>query len=240
MKELNINRDTPQPSDEELLKHQNFDEILKKSGSNAVNFDSNSVSKNWWYLSIGSFVVLGVVVSTLVYIKNTKYETKSQYLFVNQEIESVSKLPEVNIDFLNNISSNNNQYDLPKKNSKTGLVIEPKKDLEKPIELIEYLYPKEASTLTFQLEASFGLKAQYQNFEEFSIYDNLAFQPIGDYQSGWLKASWSKVELVKKSGNYFLMLSKNGVSLPCQVIPVFESEDYVKALEVYTNATTKQ
>ncbi len=238
MKELNINRDTPQPSDEELLKHQNFDEVLQKSGVNQIDYTSKLVSKKWWYFGVFSFVVLGVVVLTINSYTMITNENKKLYNSDNQGITTVEKI-ENNI-----IAIKNNKLTVEDKSktiSDTQIVLEEKQHniVKEPDTDVEYYYPKEASTLTFKLEESFGLKEQYQHFEEFSIYDNLAFQPIGDYQSGWLKASWNKVELVKKEGNYFLMLSKNGVSLPCQVVPVFESEDYVKALENYSNAKKK-
>ena len=62
MKDLKINRDIKQPSDEELLKHQNFDEVLKKAGQNVTGNGTSSVSKSWWYFTLGFFVVLGIVV----------------------------------------------------------------------------------------------------------------------------------------------------------------------------------
>lgn len=236
MKDLNINRDTDQPSDEALLKHQNFDEILEKANVKNMPNTANLVSKKWWYFSVGSFVVVGVVVLAMYSMTNTSIDIEKSYITENQPIELIEKIEASVLVFQNNISTSKIIQETNVGEENIDKVITDKKEEKPPLKTLAYYYPKEVSTLTFKLDEAFGLKDQYQEFEEFSIYDNLAFQPIGDYQSGWLKASWTKVVLVKKSDNYFLMLSKNGGTFPCQVVPVFESEDYVKALDDYANA----
>lgn len=234
MKELNINRDTNQPTDEALLKHQNFEEVVQKANIKSANTTGNLVTKKWWYISVAGFVVLGVFVLTINSVVTITNQSKKTYIADSQSISLIEKFEENVIA----IQNNNSTIEMPAKTiiekQENSITDKETKEPELTIKPIEYYYPKEASTLTFKLDEAFGLKNQYQQFEEFAIYDNLAFQPIGDYQSGWLKASWTKVELVKKSGNYFLMLSKNGGTFPCQVVPVFESEEYIKALEVYT------
>ncbi len=233
MKELNINRDVPQPSDDDLLKHQNFEEVLKKASHTTTVETGNLVSKKWWYFGVGLFVVAGVFVSTIIATTFSTKNYKKNYTTVNQDIVEVNKLQEVDLSILNNILTIENNTEIQKESDKNEFEQEEIEGTVPIKKVVQIYYPKEASTLTFKLEESFGLKSQYQKFEEFSIYSNLSFQPIGDYQSGWLKASWSEVQLVKKSDNYFLMLSKNGITIPCQVVPVFESEDYVNALDIY-------
>jgi hypothetical protein len=232
MKDLKINRDMDQPSDEDLLKYQNFDEVLKKANQDTSSNSTKTVSKSWWYFTVGLFIVFGVVVLVINSYVTITNETKKTYVVDSQESALIEKQELPNFNVLNNDASSENSTEVAVTSLDNDTQEKPKKPINDPVS-INYFYPKEASTLTFNLDEKFGLRSQYQDFEEFSIYDNLAFQPIGNYQQGWLKASWTAVELVKKEGNYFLMLTKNGTTLPCQVVPVFESDDLVQALETY-------
>ena len=244
MKKLDINRDKVQPSDEDLLRHQNFDDVLKKANLKSGANTGLKTAKRWWFFVGSGLLVLGVVVAVINVNTNTTKGVKNLYSSDNQLDYVVQKMEIQDLAVLNNISETeigNNIEALPlSKDLKTippvAKVIGSDSEVSKPI---KYYYPKEASTLTFSLEKSFKLRDQYKQMPEFSIYENLSFQPIGEYQKGWLKANWSEVELIKKGTSYFLLLKKNGTTFVCEVVPVFESEDFVKALDVYASALVK-
>ena len=235
MKKLDINRDKVQPSDEDLLLHQNFEDVLKKANLKEGANAGIKTSKSWWFLAGGLLLVLGIIFAVLNVSTNITNSDESLYVSGGQDDYKIEKenirkekLLSYIMVFNDDSVSTVEKIEMPRLDIlKEDILIE---------EPIDYYYPKEASTLTFTLEESFGLKSQYKKMPEFAIYDNLVFQPIGEYQKGWLKANWSEVELIKKGESYFLLLKKNGTTFVCEVVPVFEYEDFVTELDVYANA----
>ncbi|MCB9188584.1 MAG: hypothetical protein H6599_04805 [Flavobacteriales bacterium] len=230
MKKLQIHRDTQEPSMESMQNHMNFDEILKRASVES-NTPIKGNGKGW---IIGG-TIAGVVIVTAIIYSSQISRSESTYQNIPMEHKSIEKIafiePVVEETIVITPVSVSNPSVLTTQETKP--ISDPSDPPIQP-QKIEYFYPVVVSSIAFPFDEGFGLKEQWQQFPELSIYDNLAFQPIDKLQSSLLKVSWEKVKFNKDpNGQYYLTLIKGDQAVHCAVAPVFEKEDFVHALEVY-------
>lgn len=228
MKKLDLHRDPKEPSLEEIKSHMNFEQVLKGSGVKKTT-TSSGMSKYWWLGGAGAVII----VSAIWLFQNTpgpsaNYTSSAPPAPV--AIEKMTLTDPVEEIVLPTVSMETESATAKMANKEEQE--EPK--TSKSIDKIAYLEPKLVSSIPFVFEEDFQLRAQYQQFQELSIYDHLSFQPIDKAQQSMLKLTWDSVHFDKdKNGQYFLILFKMEQGVICPVNPVFEKDNYIDALNAY-------
>lgn len=228
MKKLEIHRDTQEPSLESMQQHMNFEEVLNRATASSAT-PTKGISKGW---IIAGVAVGAIVVGSIFYISNdqTSAITYQSEAMEHTSIQKITHIEPIVEEVTVQISVT------PTSPNAVTAPIPPDGHDNTPIvpDKIYYFYPVVVSSIAFPFDEGFGLREQWQQFPELSIYDHLAFQPIDKLQSSLLKVSWEKVVFNKDAnGQYYLTLIKGDQAVYCAVAPVFEKEDYVHALEVY-------
>lgn len=232
MKKLDIHKDTQEPSMEDMQKHMNFEDVLNRATAPSATGAKGGFSTGWF---IGGFVVTTAIVATILFA--TQSSSESVYENISMESKPIEKLAPVVIPESLDIASNEVIETTLEKDSEQ----EDETSYDDyyppitPIESnVEFYEPKLVSSIPFVFDESFQLKEQWQAMDELSIYDNLSFQPIDKAQQSMLKLTWDSVDFQKdENGQYFFILYKAGQGVICPVTPVFEKENYLKALQVY-------
>ncbi len=237
MKKLDIHRDTPEPSLEDMQKHMNFEDVLNRATS-SPQVPVKGTNMKWW-IAGGAAAIASVVIGvTLVSQINP---TQATYESIAMEGDPITKTTSIEVVNDMGVTASNLMDDLNDETS-SAVLTDPideidTKETTMPStseDSINYYPPKVVSSIPFEFDANFGLKEQWQAFPELSIYDKLVFQPVDKLQSTLLNVHWESVELKKdENGQYFLKLIKGTQSVFCAVTPVFEKEDYVEALDAY-------
>lgn len=231
MKKLDIHRDMPEPSLEDMQKHMNFEEVLNRASSNSVT-PKKGISKGW---IIGGTAIVVAVVATVLF--TTQFNNvESTYNNVAMEGAPIEKIKVSSEEVITEpINSTSSVEEVTATESTEPLTNQNKpdvNDINGP--KVEYLEPKLVSSIPFVFDESFHLREQWQEYEELSIYENLSFQPIDKAQQSMLKLTWDKVDFEKdKNGQYYFILYKGDQGVICPVTPVFEKEFYLDALGAY-------
>lgn len=232
MKKLDIHRDIPEPSLEEMKKHMNFEEVLKRSSATS-SIPKRGINKSW--LMGGTAVVL-LIITTFIYIDQSSYH-KPSYKSLSMEATPIEKIESIDVKpvMINNVDSTAHETQEETQSAKEELAYNdhyPNPVVE--VKEVNYYEPKLVSSIPFKFDESFGMQEQWQAFEELSIYENVSFQPIDKAQQAMLKLTWDKADLEKdKNGQYYLILYKGDQGVICPVIPVFEKDYFVEALNTY-------
>lgn len=231
MKKLDIHRDMPEPSLEDMQKHMNFEEVLNRASSTSA-IPKKGISKAW---IVGGAAVVTVTVATILMVSQNNIVTDSNYQNVAMEGETIEKITNIEpqeSDIM--IVSATDDKEPQEKIEAEEISYDDYYLPNEHVVTIEYYEPLLVSSIAFPFDESFGLKEQWQEFPELSIYENLSFQPIDKAQQSMLNVHWEKAEFNKdENGQYFLILHKSGQEVLCPVIPVFEKEDYLNALDAY-------
>lgn len=230
MKKLDIHRDMPEPSLEDMQKHMNFEEVLNRASVKPAT-PQKGFSKGWL---LGGTAAITAIVATVLFTTqfNPSKATYKNVAMEGEHIEKIEVLSEENLPetLVHTVESQDTKTN---SSSDTEDSNEPiTSDVESP--KVEYLKPKLVSSIPFVFDESFKLREQWQNFEELSIYENLSFQPIDKTQQSVLKLTWDKVDFKKdENGQYYFILYKGDQGVICPVTPVFEKENYLDALGAY-------
>lgn len=232
MKKLDIHRDIPEPSSEEMKKHMNFEEILKRSSA-ASSVPKQGINKSWL---IGGTAVMTLIIATFIYIDQSSYH-KPSYKSLSMEATPIEKIESIDLKPAMINSADTVAQETQEETQSANEELAYNDHYPNPvIELteVDYYEPKLVSSIPFKFDESFGMREQWQAFEELAIYENLSFQPIDKAQQAMLKLTWDKADLEKdKNGQYYLILYKGDQGVICPVIPVFEKDYFVEALNVY-------
>ncbi|CAG5087289.1 hypothetical protein [Parvicella tangerina] len=229
MKKLNIHRDTPEPSVEDMEKHMSFEEVLDKVTTSPVKPVKGSTG---WV--IGSLAGIGVVITVMFFTMKSN-PTANTYESIAMEGKAVEKITAVDhaLNQPEKVAMQEVSSPPTEKESKEELTTETLVT-PSPSEKTTYYEPKLVGSIPFSFDESFGLREQWQKYPELSIYENLVFQPIDKTQQSVLKLTWDKVDFNKdENGQYYFILYKGDQGVICPVTPVFEEEDFVNALEIY-------
>jgi hypothetical protein len=231
MKKLNIHKDVQEPSLEDMEKHMNFEDVLAKAA--APKAAPSGATKGWL---IGGAITATVITVAIVFATQFTGNNPATYESTAMESEPIEKMEPVAIPEEMTVAVVTPSEESPVTNpdEDTMSYDDYYPENEYVIETITYYEPKLVSSIPFVFDASFGLKEQWQAFEELSIYENLSFQPIDKAQQSMLKLTWDHVDFKQdESGQYFLILYKSEQGVICPVTPVFEKEHYLSALEAY-------
>lgn len=232
MKKLDIHRDVPEPSLEEMKKHMNFEEVLKRSSA-ASSVTKQGVNKSWL---IGGIATVTFIIATFIYIDQSS-DHKPSYKNLSMETAPIEKIEpiEANPKMINSADTTAHETQEETQSANEELAYNdhyPTPVVE--VSEVDYYEPKLVSSIPFKFDESFGMRGQWQAFEELAIYENLSFQPIDKAQQAMLKLTWDKADLEKdKNGQYYLILYKGDQGVICPVIPVFEKDYFVEALNIY-------
>jgi len=240
MSKLNINRDQPQPSDDAVLKRMDFEKVLQDAGvvgvvettdvveettgshssTNTVLGASKMKMMLWVLFGI---ITLGLCIEAFYYFNSDSKEELAQTEVVENSTEVITE------DVQENISTNEEKLEetsIPvvdvssTPESEVASDINEKEEIETTEKEQPSFEPQLATGTVFNFEESFDMQVQYQKFEEFAVFDNLKFQPIGDFEPSILDVSWDEAILSKKGETYRLELIKKGNSMFCEVLPV--------------------
>ena len=233
MSKYDIKIDQNFPSDEDLLKRKNFDEALGKANAlEATKVAQNAIWKSYWFwIGLGVFAV-GIGLFVFPSFNGDEPQVANTDSQVNKESDIQSKeLAEIQLSNTDNLDA----IAIPKQvvahssepKSETSSS-SPEKYEEHESEKVLF-EPMLATDEVFQLAASFNIT---EGFEEFEGYENLKFQPVGSYEKGWLNVQWEQAELKKEDDKYFITFTKKSYVALCEVLPVFEAEDLLKAQDL--------
>ncbi|MFT5600070.1 MAG: hypothetical protein ACI9N1_000304 [Flavobacteriales bacterium] len=210
MSKINIHRDQPQPSDEQLLQHKNFDAVLH--GAKVSYLSTKSATKSIWsnpfIWAAGLIVITGAI---LVWNMNsesivpTHLEDKNKLISTPLENSSETVIP------MDTITTDYKEDQLEVLLSENEVEIQT--NIKKEIDASKVLKSKNSDlTLSqpdgpvFKLSTDFKL---IENFEEFESFDQVRFQPLEKINPTYLETAWDSAFLIKDETEYRLRLHKN-------------------------------
>jgi hypothetical protein len=214
MGKLNIHRDQPQPSDEELLKHKDFEAVLNGAKVTATSA-SNSTHNFWSNPFIWGGLVVAITVSIIVWNMNpstdeivevsnkekpatavtTDSTTASVIMTEDDKNKASNKIEQTNSTITNEkLLTQKEHTDVVKDSSNTTPTNANQIQLSEP------------DGKVFKLSSDFNLTA---NFKEFESYSQVSFQPLEKINPSYLETAWDSAFLQKKEAQYELILHKN-------------------------------
>jgi hypothetical protein len=210
MSKINIHRDQPQPSDEQLLKHKNFDAVLH--GAKVSSLSTTSPTKSIWsnpLIWVGGLIVITGAI--LVWNMNsepivpTQIEDKNTLVSTPLETSSEAAIP------MDTITIDYKEEQLEVLLSENEIEIQT--NFKEEIDSSKVLKSKNSDlTLSqpdgpdFKLSTDFKLT---ENFEEFESFDQVRFQPLEKINPTYLETAWDSAFLIKNETGYRLRLHKN-------------------------------